>query len=88
MSSVGFVPGAVKELEQLREAWKTLNDLLKNLANAEACLQKHDLQLTADYELLRTGAEQLTVCCDRLKKKSRNACQALAHHLHTLSQIS
>jgi hypothetical protein len=47
MSSVGFVPGAVKELEQLREAWKTLNDLLKNLANAEASLQKHDLQLTA-----------------------------------------
>jgi hypothetical protein len=47
MSSVGFVPGAVKELEQLREAWKTLNDLLKNLANAEACLQKHDLQFTA-----------------------------------------
>ena len=47
MSSVGFVPGAVKELEQLREAWKTLNDLLKNLANAEACLQKHDLQLIA-----------------------------------------
>ena len=44
MSSVGFVPGAVKELETLREAWKTLNDLLKNLANAEACLQKHDLQ--------------------------------------------
>ena len=31
----------------MREAWKTLNDLLKNLANAEACLQKHDLQLTA-----------------------------------------
>jgi hypothetical protein len=47
MSSVGFVPGAVKGLEQLREAWKTLNDLLKNLANAEASLQKHDLQLTA-----------------------------------------
>jgi len=47
MSSVGFVPGAVKELEQLREAWKTLNDLLKNLDNAEACLQKHDLKLTA-----------------------------------------
>jgi hypothetical protein len=47
MSSVGFIPGAVKELEQFREAWKTLNDLLKNLANAEASLQKHDLQLTA-----------------------------------------
>jgi len=47
MSSVGFVPGTVKELETLREAWKTLNDLLRNLASAEASLQKHDLQLTA-----------------------------------------
>jgi hypothetical protein len=47
MSSVGFVPGTVKEIETLREAWKKLNDLLKNLANAEASLQKHDLQLTA-----------------------------------------
>jgi hypothetical protein len=27
MSSVGFVPSAVKQLEKLREAWKTLNDL-------------------------------------------------------------
>jgi PPE-repeat protein len=47
MSSVGFVPGAVKELETLREAWKTLNNLLKNLANAEADLQKHNLKLVA-----------------------------------------
>lgn len=28
---------------------KTLNDLLKNLANAEACLSNHDLKLTADH---------------------------------------
>ena len=52
MSSVGFVPGAVKELEQLREAWKTLNELLRNLANAEACLQKHDLNKVTAYILL------------------------------------
>jgi hypothetical protein len=49
MSSVDFVPGAVKEVEQLREAWKTLNDLLKNLASAEVCLQKHVLKLTAPH---------------------------------------
>jgi len=31
----------------LREAWKTLNDLLKNLTNAEAELQKHNLKFVA-----------------------------------------
>ena len=49
MSSVGFTTSTEKELEQLREAWKTLNDLLKNLSNAEACLKNLDLKLTADH---------------------------------------
>ncbi len=29
--------------------WRSLNDLLKNLTNAEACLKNHDLKLTADH---------------------------------------
>jgi hypothetical protein len=37
-----------KELEELREAWQSLNALLKNIMNAEACLNNHDLKLTAD----------------------------------------
>jgi hypothetical protein len=37
------------ELDKLREAWKLLNDLLKNLANAEACLKNLDLKLTGDH---------------------------------------
>ena len=50
MSSVGFAPQTRNnELEKLREAWKTLNDLMKNLANAEACLRNHDLKPTADH---------------------------------------
>ena len=49
MSSVGFISSNGKELEQLREAWKSLNALLKNIENAEACLQNHDLKLTADH---------------------------------------
>ena len=49
MSSVGFTTGEAKELEQLREAWKSLNALLKNIENAEACLANHDLKLTADH---------------------------------------
>jgi hypothetical protein len=35
MSSVGFRASSEKEIEQLREAWKSLNALLKNIANAE-----------------------------------------------------
>ena len=50
MSSVGFTPQSKdNELEQLREAWQSLNALLKNITNAEACLQNHDLKLTADH---------------------------------------
>ena len=50
MSSVGFTPQSKDhELEKLREAWRSLKDLLKNLTNAEACLSNHDLKLTADH---------------------------------------
>jgi hypothetical protein len=31
------------------EYWKSLNALLKNIENAEACLQNHDLKMTADH---------------------------------------
>lgn len=49
MSSVGFTPSTEKELEQLREAWKTLIDLQKNLVNAETCLKNIDLTVTAHH---------------------------------------
>jgi hypothetical protein len=49
MSSVGFTPSVEREIEKLREAWQSLNALLKNITNAEACLQNHDLELTADH---------------------------------------
>jgi hypothetical protein len=50
MSSVGFTSQHKdNELEKLREAWKSLNDLLKNLSNAEACLKNHDLKLTENH---------------------------------------
>jgi hypothetical protein len=49
MGSVQFMSNPEKELETLREAWKTLNDILKNIAHAEACLHNHDLKLTADH---------------------------------------
>jgi hypothetical protein len=49
MSAVGFTTGEAKELQQLREAWKSLNALLKNIENAEACLANQDLKLTANH---------------------------------------
>ena len=50
MSSVKFTPRSNDhELEKLREAWKLLNDLLKNLSNAEACLKNLDLKMIGDH---------------------------------------
>jgi hypothetical protein len=61
MSSVGFTPQSKDhELEKLREAWQSLNALLKNITNAEACLQNHDLKLTADHlKVAKWNVEQV-----------------------------
>jgi len=37
-------------LDQLREAYKSLNDITRNLASAQKCLQKEDLRV-AEYHL-------------------------------------
>lgn len=48
------------ELEKPRETWKLLNDLLKNLSNAEACLKNLDLKLTADHiKVAKWNVEQV-----------------------------
>ncbi len=49
MSSVGFIPRSESELEQLRAAYQILNDLLRNLVAAEACLKNLDLKMTGDH---------------------------------------
>ena len=61
MSSVGFTSKSNDhELEKLREAWKLLNDLLKNLSNAEACLKNLDLKLTGDHiKVAKWNVEQV-----------------------------
>jgi hypothetical protein len=61
MSLVGFTSQSNDdELEKLREAWRSLNDLLKNLANAEACLKNLDLKLTGDHiRVAKWNVEQL-----------------------------
>ena len=61
MSSVGFSSQSKdQELEKLREAWRSLNALLKNLANAEACLKNRDLKLAGDHlQVARWNVEQV-----------------------------
>jgi len=40
MSAIGFSPQSPNELDQLREAYRSLNDITRNLASAQKCLQK------------------------------------------------
>ena len=74
MSSVGFTPQSKDhELEKLREAWRSLNDLLKNLTNAEASLQNHDLKLTAHHlQVAKWNVAQV--------KKANRYCRASENH--------
>jgi len=50
MSAIGFSPGTPNELDQLREAYRSLNDITRNLASAQKCLKQEDLRM-ADHHL-------------------------------------
>jgi len=77
MSSVGFTSQSQDELEKLREAYRSLNDLMKNLKNAEICLKNLDLKLTGDHlKVARWNVEQVkkaitTVGLNKTKKPAR-----------------
>ncbi len=46
MSAVGFTSQSKdQELEKLREAWRSLSDVKRNIARAQASLEKRDLKL-------------------------------------------
>jgi hypothetical protein len=49
MSTIGFSPGTPHELDQLREAYRSLNDITRNLASAHNCLQKDDLRMAEHH---------------------------------------
>jgi hypothetical protein len=51
MSSVTFNSNDSRdyELEKLREAWRSLNDVLRNLRSAESSLANRDYKLVADH---------------------------------------
>ena len=50
MSSIGFAPRPQSEVEQLRAAYKSMNDVARNIANAAKCIRNQDLKL-ADHHL-------------------------------------
>jgi hypothetical protein len=49
MSAIGFSAHAPSELDQLREAYSSLNDVTRNLASAQKCLQKEDLRMAEHH---------------------------------------
>ena len=49
MSSIGFAPGQESEVEQLRSAYKSMNDVTRNLAGAAKCIKDHDLRMADHY---------------------------------------
>jgi hypothetical protein len=49
MSSAGFQPAPVDELKQLRDAYKALNDISRNLASAEKCVKKQDPKMAEHH---------------------------------------
>jgi hypothetical protein len=49
MSSIGFAPRAASELEQLRSAYRSINDVTRNIANAVKCIKSQDLRLAEHH---------------------------------------
>lgn len=49
--AIGFSPQPPSELDQLREAYRSLNDVTRNLANVAACLRKQDLRMAETFVL-------------------------------------
>ena len=49
MSAVGFNPAPVNEVEELRKAYGSLNDVSRNVASAQACLGKDDKRMAEHH---------------------------------------
>lgn len=76
MSSVGFVPDPKNEVEQLRNAYSSLNDIARNLAGALRCLQQRDLKTatahlnTAQWHTEQAKKSSAAVGLTKAKKSS------------------
>ena len=49
MSAIGFSPGSPNELDQLREAYRSLNDITRNLDSAQKCVKQEDLRMAEHH---------------------------------------
>jgi hypothetical protein len=49
MSSVGFNRNGSAEIEQLREACQSLNDVLRGIASAQACIELMNFGMAKDH---------------------------------------
>ena len=49
MSSIGFAPRPESEVEQLRSAYRSLNDVRRNLAGAAKCAKSQDLRMVEHH---------------------------------------
>ena len=49
MSAIGFSPQSPNQLDQLREAYRSLNDITRNLASAQKCLKREDLRMAEHH---------------------------------------
>ena len=51
MSAVGFNPAPVNEVEELRKAYGSLNDVSRNLAGAEKCVKTQNPKMAVAHLL-------------------------------------
>jgi hypothetical protein len=49
MSSIGFAPGPESEVEQLRSAYRSLNDVARNLGSVLKCIKGQDLRMAEHH---------------------------------------
>ena len=49
MSAIGFAPPVENEMEQLRSAYSSMNDVARNLANAGRCVRDNDPRMAAHH---------------------------------------
>jgi len=49
MSSIGFAPRPESEVEQLRSAYRSLNDVTRNLVSVARCVKSQDLKLAEHH---------------------------------------
>ena len=49
MSSIGFAPRAGSEVEQLRAAYRALNDVTRNLAGVARCVKSQELKMAEHH---------------------------------------